>query len=209
MSTLQHSDLKHSAVVVIDMANDFVYPGGVIADAGGPDYQRRAQQIIPPLARLLAAARRAGITIIYATDAHTPGDSELRKWPPHAMAGTRNAEIVPGLKPEPADVVLGKQTYSPFLNPAFERVLKDRGVTRLYITGLHTDCCARHTSGDAFQRGYDLVWVTDALQAFTEESHHAGLEYFKAWYATDPARQLGTVDELVREWSGVQEPVAA
>lgn len=208
MSTLQHSSLKQSAVVVIDMANDFVYRGGVIADAGGPDYQKRAQQIIAPLARLLAAARRAGITIIYATDAHTAGDSELRKWPPHAMAGTRNAEIVPGLKPEPSDVVLGKQTYSPFLNSAFERVLHERGLTRLYVTGLHTDCCARHTSGDAFQRGYDLVWVTDALQAFTEEAHQAGLEYFKAWYATDPARQLRTVDELVKEWARADEPVA-
>ena len=209
MSSLQHSDLQHSAVVVIDMANDFVYQGGVIADAGGPDYQKRAQQLIDPLARLLAAARQAGIAVIYATDAHTPADSELRKWPPHAMAGTWNAGIVPGLAPKPGDVVLGKQTYSPFLNPEFERVLKERGITQIYITGLHTDCCARHTSGDAFQRGYELVWVSDALQAFTEEAHRAGLEYFKAWYATDPDRQLRTVDQLVAEWGAVNEPVAA
>ncbi|MGH7548511.1 MAG: cysteine hydrolase family protein [Gemmatimonadales bacterium] len=209
MPTLQHADLHKSAVIVIDMANDFVYPGGVIADAGGRDYQARAQQIIEPLARLLAAARRAGVTVIYATDAHTPGDAELRKWPPHAMAGTWNAEIVPGLKPQPGDVVLGKQTYSPFLNPEFERLLQARGLTGLYITGLHTDCCARHTSGDAFQRGYDVVWVTDALQAFTDEAHRTGLEYFKAWYATDPARQLRTVDELVKQWAPVESPVAA
>src|SRR2546426_5554875 len=114
------------------------------------------------------------------------------------MAGTWNADIVPGLAPQPGDVVIGKQTYSPFLNPAFERALAERGITRLYVTGLHTDCCARHASGDAFQRGYDLVWVTDGLQAFTDDAHRAGLEYFKAWYATDPARQLRTVDELVR-----------
>lgn len=211
MPSLQHAnpELQHSAVVVIDMANDFVYPGGVIADAGGPDYQQRAQQLITPLARLLAAARQAGITVIYATDAHTPADSELRKWPPHAMAGTWNARVVPGLGPQPGDVVLGKQTYSPFLNPEFERVLRQRGITRLYITGLHTDCCARHASGDAFQRGYELVWVSDALQAFTEEAHQAGLEYFKAWYAADPDRQFRTVDQLVAEWGKVPEPVAA
>jgi nicotinamidase-related amidase len=205
----QTADLRHSAVVVIDMANDFVYPGGVIADAGGPDYQRNAQRIIEPLGRLLAAARRAGVTVVYATDAHTPGDSELRKWPPHAMAGTWNAEIVPGLAPEAGDVVLGKQTYSPFLNSAFARALEERGVTRLYITGLHTDCCARHTSGDAFQRGYDLVWVTDTLQAFTDEAHRAGLEYFKTWYATDPARQLRTSDEVTAEWGAVPLPQTA
>ena len=109
-----------SAVVVIDMANDFVFSGGVIADAGGPTYQARAQAIIAPLARLLAAARDAGVTVVYATDAHTPADSELQKWPPHAMAGSWNAEIVAGLAPRPGDVVIPKpDSYSPFFNPAF------------------------------------------------------------------------------------------
>src|SRR5262249_33726608 len=121
-------DPARSAIVVIDMANDFVHAGGVIADAGGPDYQRRAQPTIGPLPRLLDAARRAGITVIFATDAHTPDDVELKKWPPHAMAGTWNAQIVPGLEPAPSDIVIGKQTYSPFLNPAFERALRDHDI---------------------------------------------------------------------------------
>src|SRR2546426_1179320 len=112
--------------------------GGVIADAGGPDYQRRAQQLIAPLARLLAAARQAGITILYATDAHTPVDAELRTWPPHAMAGTRDAEI------------------------------RSRGLTPLYSPGLRTDCCAPHAPGNASQRGYERVWVGDASRPFTE-----------------------------------------
>lgn len=194
---------QSAAVLVIDMANDFVYPGGTIADAGGPEYQQRAQAIIPRLAKLLDAARASGIPVIYATDAHTPHDKELRKWPPHSMAGTHQAEIVSELTPQPGDVVWEKQTYSPFLNPEFEKVLEERGITKLYVTGLHTDCCARHTSGDAFQRGYDLVWVTDALQAFTEEAHKAGLGYFETWYATDPKSQLKTADALVAEWSQV------
>jgi nicotinamidase-related amidase len=91
MSPVQPNRRTASAVVVIDMANDFVFPGGTIADAGGPEYQARAQVIVPRLARLLQAARRGGVTVIYATDAHTPEDDELRKWPPHAMAGTRQA----------------------------------------------------------------------------------------------------------------------
>src|SRR5262249_23610936 len=86
-----------------------------------------------------------------------------------------------------------------FVSTDVERVLHDRGITRLYITGLHTDCCARHTSGDAFQKGFQLVWVTDVLQAFTDDAHRGGLEYFKTWYATDPAAQFKTTDELVSE----------
>ena len=202
MSTIQSITPSESALVLIDLANDFVYPGGVIADAGGTGYQQRAQAILPALGRLVESARRAGVTVVYATDAHTPADSELAmKWPPHAMKGTKWAQIVPSLTPKPGDVVLEKTTYSPFVSSEIDAELKSRGIKRLYITGLHTDCCARHTSGDAFQRGYDLVWVTDALQAFTDEQHQQGLEYFKAWYANDPARQLQTTDQVVAEWS--------
>lgn len=193
------SDPK-SAVVVIDLANDFVYEGGVIADAGGAEYQQRAQTLLPRLARLLEAARAADVTVVYSTDAHTEDDSELEKWPPHAMKGTRWAEIVEAVAPEPGDLVLEKTTYSPFVSSDIDDELKKRGIERLYIVGLHTDCCARHTSGDAFQRGYDLVWVTDALDAFTEEAHRQGLDYFETWYASDPERQLKTVDEVIADW---------
>ena len=200
-------DPKQSAVVVIDLANDFLYAGGVIADAGGPDYQVRAQAILPGLGRLLDAARQAGVTVFYVTDAHMPDDTELAKWPPHAMKGTRWAEIAPAVAPQPGDVVLQKRTYSPFVSTDFDAELRRRGIRQLYITGLHTDCCARHTSGDAFQRGYDLIWVTDALQAFTDDAHRAGLEYFKTWYASDPERQFRTTAELVDAWTGVEAGV--
>jgi nicotinamidase-related amidase len=189
-----------SALVVIDLANDFVYAGGVIADAGGAAYQERAQAILPALRRLVEGARDAGVLVVYATDAHTPDDGELAKWPPHAMRGTKWAEIVPDLAPRQGDLVLEKTTYSPFVSTVIDEALRQRGITRLYVTGLHTDCCARHTSGDAFQRGYDLVWVTDALQAFTDEQHQQGLEYFKTWYATDAARQFRTTEEVLEAW---------
>jgi len=202
MPNPQHATVSESALVIIDLANDFVFAGGLIADNGGPEYQKRAQSILPPLGRLVAAARAAGVTVVYTTDAHQAGDSELVKWPPHSMKGTPQAEIVPTLTPKPEDLVIEKRTYSPFVSSDVDAELRARGIRRLYITGLHTDCCARHTSGDAFQRGYDLVWITDALQAFTDEAHRQGLEYFKAWYASDPERQLRTADEVIAEWGG-------
>jgi nicotinamidase-related amidase len=197
-----------SAVIVIDLAKDFVFAGGVIADAGGAEYQARAQTIIPNIARLLSAARDAGILVVYATDAHTEADFELHKWPPHSMKGTDLAEIVPDLTPQPGDLVIEKQTYSPFVSSDIDEQLRARGIEQLYITGLHTDCCARHTSGDAFQRGYDLVWITDTMQAFTQDAHEQGLEYLKAWYATTPERQFKTVDEIVTEWTEAAAPVS-
>src|SRR6185436_10494763 len=99
--------------------------------------------------------------------------------------GTKLAAIVDALAPQPGDLVIEKRTYSPFASSDVDGELRSRGIDKLYITGLHTDCCARHTSGDAFQKGYDLVWISDALAAFTEDAHTQGLEYFKAWYASD------------------------
>ena len=114
-----------------------------------------------------------------------------------------SSDLVPSVAPKPGDLVLEKRTYSPFVTSDIDQALRARGITELFITGLTTDCCARHTSGDAFQRGYDLVWITDALQAFTDEAHQGGLDYFKAWYAGDPARQFRTSDQVVAEWRGV------
>lgn len=198
-----------SAILVIDLANDFVFAGGVIADAGGADYQARAQAIVPTLKKLLDAARETGVAVVYATDAHTPADTELAKWPPHAMKGTWQAEIVPDIAPKPGDLVIDKTTYSPFVSTGIDAELRRRGITRLYITGLHTDCCARHTAGDAFQRGYDLVWVSDAMQAFTNEAHVQGLEYFKTWYATDAAAQIKTADQVIEDWRHAAQPVSS
>ena len=199
------ADPKRSAVILVDMARDFVEPGGFIADAGGPDYQRRAQAIVAPLKRLVIAAREAGAKVVYSTDEHTPNDLEMRKWPPHSMKGTKWAEIVPELAMQPGDLSIPKTTYSGFQSSDMESQLRSRGIDTLYITGLHTDCCCRHTSGDAFQKGFNLVWVTDALQAFTQEGHDTGLEYFRVWYATEPEEQFKTVDEIVAEWTAAPD----
>jgi nicotinamidase-related amidase len=196
MSTV---DPKKRAIILIDMARDFVEEGGFIANAGGAEYREAARGIIAPLQKVLAAARKAGVTVIFSTDEHTPEDLELKKWPPHSMKGTKWAEILPELGPEEGDLVLPKTTYSGFLSSDIEKQLKDRGIESVYMTGLHTDCCCRHTSGDLFQRGYDIVWITDALQAFTQEMHEGGLEYYKTYYATDPDRQFKTSDEVVAE----------
>lgn len=191
---------KNSAIILVDMARDFIEPGGFIADAGGKDYQARAQQIVAPLKRLIEAARKNGATVVYSTDEHTPEDLEMRKWPLHSAKGTEWAEIITDLAIKPGDLNLPKTTYSGFQSTDMESRLRSRGIDTLYITGLHTDCCCRHTSGDAFQKGFNLVWVTDCLQAFTQEGHESGLAYYRAWYATDPDKQVLTADQIIREW---------
>jgi nicotinamidase-related amidase len=202
---MKQNQPEKCAVIVVDMARDFIEAGGFIADAGGEEYREKAKAIIEPLSKLLEAARKAGVTVIYSTDRHTPNDAELKKWPPHSMKGTKWSEIVPGLTPKPGDLDISKTTYSGFQSSDIEAQLRNRGINTLYITGLHTDCCCRHTSGDAFQKGFDLIWVTDVLQAFTDEAHQSGLEYYKAWYATEPENQFKTTGEIIDSWELVNE----
>merc|ERR1719247_2536875 len=69
------------------------------------------------------------------------------------------------------------------------------------MTGLHTNCCCRHSTADLFQRGYEVFWVMDAMQAITSEMHEEGLQYFATWYASRPDLQLLTTEQVLTRWN--------
>ena len=178
---------RAEAVIVIDMLNDFVT---------GKLRCERADHIIPHLQKLLAGARKLGVHVIYSSDAHLKEDYELRVWGEHAMKGTKGAEVIPELRPEPTDYVFEKRTYSAFFETGLDQLLRSLGVTKLYITGLHTNICDRHTSAGAFFRGYELVILQDGVEAFDEKSQTEGLDYLKANYKAE----IKTVEEVIGSW---------
>lgn len=166
------------ALLVIDMLNDFVT--GAIANP-------RAERIIPMISKLLVRARaeRDDWLVVYANDAHLPNDFELRVWGEHAMAGTPGAEVVPELGAVEGDFVLPKRTYSSFHETGLDDLLRQFEVRTLVLTGQHTNICLRHTTADAFFRGYRVVVPRDAVEAPTEEDHEAGLRYLELAYRPD------------------------
>lgn len=174
------------AVIVVDMLEDFVY---------GKLKCERALRIIPPLKKLLAEARKRKIPVIYSNDAHLPTDKELEVWGPHGMKGTKEAEVIKDIKPEKGDYVIGKRTYSGFFATDLDMLLRDLKVDTVIITGLHANICVRHTSADAFFRGYRIVIPEDAVEAFTEKDYKEGLEYLKMCYKAEVKK----VDEVIKE----------
>lgn len=64
-------------------------------------------------------------------------------------------------------------------------VYDGKGVDTLVITGLHTNICDRHTSYDAFVRGFRIIMAEDGVEAFTEEEHKSGLDYMKRIYGAE------------------------
>lgn len=184
--------MSTEAVVVLDMVNDFV--------TGALECER-AQRIIPNLQTLLENARAHDVSVIFANDAHLPEDFEIELWGEHAMKGTQGAEIIPELEAKGDDYVLEKRTYSGFYDTGLDQLLKGLGADTLYLTGLHTNMCCRHTAADAYFRGYDLVAVDDGCEAFSEEDHLDGLDYLKQVYGAE----IMSTEAITGGWEGAQE----
>jgi nicotinamidase-related amidase len=179
--------MPSEAIVLVDMVNDFV-TGALKCE--------RAERIIPRLQTLLEEARQAGVPVIYVNDAHLEEDFEVDLWGEHAMKGTKGAEIIPELAPADSDFILEKRTYSAFYDTGLDQLLRSLGVETMYITGLHTNMCCRHTSADAYFRGYDLVALSDGCDAFTQEAHEEGLDYLKTVYGA----AIEEVDTVIASW---------
>lgn len=177
--------LDRPAILVVDMLNDFV-TGALACDRG--------KAIVPATASLLAAARKAGVPVIFCNDAHLPKiDRELEVWGDHAIAGTPGAKVIPELKLSKKDYVVPKRRYSGFFQTDLDALLRELGVKTVVMTGLHTHMCVRHTSADAFQLGYNVAVAKEATDAFTEDDYNNGLAYLKTCYGADAY----TNDELI------------
>ncbi len=166
------------ALLVLDMLNDFMT--GKIANP-------RAERIVPHIQQLLEQARadRDDWLVVYANDAHLPNDFELRVWGEHAMAGTRGARIITELAAQNGDFVLPKRFYSSFQETGLDPLLRQFGVDTLVLTGQHTNICVRHTTADAFFRGYQVIVPREAVEAISDEGHQSGLRYLEAMYKVD------------------------
>lgn len=169
--------LNKPAILVVDMLNDFVY-GALTCERG--------KAIVPATARLLDAAREAGVPVIFCNDAHLRGiDRELTIWGEHAIAGTPGAEVIPELNLSDKDYIVPKRRYSGFFQTDLDILLKELGVETVVMTGLHAHMCVRHTSADAFSLGYNVVVAKEATDSFTKEDYIGGLAYLKTCYGAD------------------------
>lgn len=195
-------DTAKTAVIVVDMQNDFGSKGGMF-DRGGTDISM-IQRAVEPTARVLAASRRAGIKVVYLKMGFRPDLSDLGlpdspNWIGHHKAGvgttvrapngaesrvlvrdTWNTDIVSELKPEPADIVMYKHRYSGFYQTELDSTLKGIGVRYLIFTGCTTSVCVESTMRDAMFRDYSPVLLADCTgepvgYGLSRSNHEASL----------------------------------
>ncbi len=174
MKAIFHSK---SAVLVIDMLNDFVT--GALA-------QKHVGEIVVPIQTLLTVARKAKVPVFYCNDSHRLGvDTELNLWGDHAIAGTTGAQVIAALAPMEQDYVVPKHCYSGFFQTDLHLTLSALGITDLILTGLYTNICVRHTAADAFCWGYRLHIPRNCVSAFSPEEFQADLAYLQTVYGAD------------------------
>jgi ureidoacrylate peracid hydrolase len=174
-------DLARTAVLVVDMQNDFCSKGGDL-DREGIDLSI-VQRVIPPTQTALFAARKAGLKIIYTKMGFQPDLSDIGvrgsrnsinnsdvgsavKAPNGApsrvlVRDTWNTDIITELKPQPGDTVIYKNRFSAFYQTELDAVLKRSGTRSLVVVGCTTSVCVESTIRDASFRDYSVVLLAD------------------------------------------------
>jgi len=176
-----------TAVIVIDMINDFVT---------GVFKSDRAAKIIPNIKALLDFARKHKVPVVYATDAHLPNvDPEFDVWGSHAVAGTWGAQIIDELKPHKGDFHVLKRKYSAFQGTDLDQLLRKSKVDTVVLTGVVTDICIQHTAADAFFRGYKIIVPKDCVEAVDAPTQEAAIKFLRKAYGPE----ITTSKELMKK----------
>ena len=151
-------DPARTALIVVDMQNDFVKEGGSLVV---PD----AEATIPNIKGLLDLARESGTRVVFTQDTHNDGDPEWEIWPEHVREGSWGWEIVDELKPLEDELVIRKVRYDAFYGTHLDHFLRLWGVDALVICGTVANICVHYTAASAALRWYDVIIPRDATSA--------------------------------------------
>lgn len=163
---------RKDALIIVDVQNDFC-PGGALAVADG-------DRVVGPLNRYIDLFAEQGLPTFATRDWHPADTSHFKDygglWPVHCVQHTRGAEFHPALCLDDRAIVLSKgmaadeDSYSGFQavdskGTPLAELLRGKGIERLFIGGLATDYCVRHTVLDALKHGFRVVLLCDAVRA--------------------------------------------
>ncbi len=158
-----------TAVIVVDMINEFLEDGGLMVLASG-------RKLYQPIQQLVDAAHVAGARVFWMRDEHADeSDPEFRKRIVHCLRGSWGTQVVDALKPGPDDIVMPKHTYNSFFSTPLHATLQQIGITTLIVTGVVTNICVRSTCHDAFFLGYNVLVPEDCVSATSDREQASSL----------------------------------
>jgi len=182
VASRRRSARERAAVLVIDMLNDHLTPGGSLEVP-------RARAIVPALSARLDAARSAGVPVIYVCDEHEEDDPDFDAWTSHNVKGSAGAEVWGELAPKAGDRIVTKSTYSGFTGSKLSAVLDELLVDTLIVTGCLTEIGVLATATDALQRGFVVEIPVDSQAGASPGAEAAALAILSVMPPYGPARR--------------------
>ena len=179
-------DPKRTAVVLIEFQNDFTTEGGVLHGAVQEVMEQTG--MLDNARRLVEAARAAGATIVHAPITFAPGYGELSRDPYGILKGVVDssafvkgewgAEIVDALAPQEGDVIVeGKRGLDTFATTNLDFILRARGITTIALGGFLTNCCVESTMRTGYEKGYQVITLSDCVAATSVEEHENAIKF--------------------------------
>jgi nicotinamidase-related amidase len=187
-----------AALVVVDIQQ----AGAMPADEVGIEHMAGIEGRVERAERLVAAARAAGLPIVFFQEVHRPSGVDFGRELDgaegrHCVEGAPGTDLWPTLVPDPAaddrEFHIVKRRYSGFIGTEFEIVLRGLGVRTLVLIGGLTDVCVHYTFADAHQRDFYVRVVEDCVGGSSLARHEAALDAME--YLQAGARR--TTDEVV------------
>ncbi len=174
------------ALLVVDVQNDFCHPDGLVGRSGGN--LDLVSGMVAAIARLRAAARSAGVPVVFVITEHRP-ETNSAAWLRRSnyaaemcLPGGFGADhFIP--PPDDRDVVVVKHRYSGFYATRLQSVVRGLGRSTVVVAGTSTDVCVEATVRDAFMRDLDVVVAWDATAARDEETRQHSLLTLSRHYA--------------------------
>jgi nicotinamidase-related amidase len=194
-------DSRHTALLVVDMQNDFVHPDGAYARFGDDIDASRA--IIPTIKDLLRAARQHGIFVAYAQNTTLPnGLSDSGAWlyfktrvrkgidPTYTLNGTWGQRIIDELAPRDEELVVRKHRSDAFHGTSLAQSLRANGVEAVAVCGVTTNGCVEASARHAAFEDFYVAVIQDAVATSNERTHEASLSVMRSRHDVVPAEQV-------------------
>lgn len=194
-------DPQNSAVIVIDVQNDFLAEGGFADVVGWPISNN--QRAVEPLKLFLVEARQAKTPVIFVNSTY---DEVFLSYPmlernkrhslqaPRCLSGSWGADFY-GVRPEPGEVVVTKHRYSAFVDTELNAVLRAMNVQTLILTGVYTEVCVESTARDGYFQDYYIVMVEDCCATTMDDFHNNALARCERDYGV-----VASSDEIIATW---------
>jgi ureidoacrylate peracid hydrolase len=200
----------HTALLVIDMQNDFCAEQGFVC-LGGRDVSA-VIQMAKNLPSLIAAARDTGVTVVFVRSLYSTANNQFLSdvWLEQAarkqgagytinpVCGEAHwgGDYFGDIRPEPTDIVVTKHRYNAFHGTNLDLILRSKGIRTVVVTGVSTHVCVETTARDAFVRDFYTVVVGDGTAAYSTVEHETALKMIDRFFG-----EIATIDQLKACWA--------